>query len=818
MEVDWELSSELTFDSQGIRAACVISAETGNDNEMDDGNGDAKNDDKVGLNEFAIVTGNQGGNLCEFGIPSNTLTPSEYRHDHAVTALLPTLNGQGYISGCKDSSIRIFDRAHKLVTTLEGHDKPVTSLAYASTPAAASAAASDGKEQESTYLVSGSWDGTAKIWNLQNHSLIATLPDHENSVCVAGLVVPTANTNSNIIRVATGSAGIAQNNQISDHTVRIWSIDVRTGEVQKLSSKSNDHDGPIRDIALLPGADGTGGTLATCSNDGTVKLRSVEDGTPTSTLVFVQQQQQHPPMLLSVTSGQDILAAAAAEDGHVVIWNTNNHGGPQIILHPSCVWNIYSLPNGDIATCCQDGYLRIFTRATDRMAPMAERQKFAETVAEAHKKKTSGPSPDEVQKLPKWENNHEKWGKSEGQVQLFNKDGVAIAAQWSVASLTWIEVGQVMGSADGGAVSGVQYDHVFPVEIDQPGGGIVKLQIGYNNGENPFVAAQRFIDDHMLPQYHLNDIADFIRNRSGNETPTLGAGGNTSAAAAVATTGVPMVSYKYLPVPGYKSFELPSKTAATVLEKMKGKLKEFGKVSDEQMVHITNLTATLLATNRHHAVKVPKDELNVILDMIQRFPITEVFPALDLARLTVLIPDAADGPNSTYWGTVIDKAIALCNQDNLEGPPAVAIPMLSLRLFANCFRGGSGSFQAVTTRLDEVIACVNKFVTSTNKNVRLAVATVLYNVSKFLHSTKMRIDIGCELIRTVDTVLKLSPQIYETEAITRILISLGTASLSSNEAKETAKALYIISRVEMVASPHGDTAKAIAKEVYQSLS
>lgn len=41
---------------------------------------------------------------------------------------------------------------------------------------------------------------------------------------------------------------------------------------------------------------------------------------------------------------------------------------------------------------------------------------------------------------------------------------------------------------------GVAYDHVFPIEIEQPGGeGVKTLKIGYNIGDNPFLAAQAFI-------------------------------------------------------------------------------------------------------------------------------------------------------------------------------------------------------------------------------------------------------------------------------------------------------------------------------------
>lgn len=59
---------------------------------------------------------------------------------------------------------------------------------------------------------------------------------------------------------------------------------------------------------------------------------------------------------------------------------------------------------------------------------------------------SQGPSAVEIAALPKWEARHATLGKSEGQVQVFQRAGKAIAAQWSVASSIWIEVGEVRES------------------------------------------------------------------------------------------------------------------------------------------------------------------------------------------------------------------------------------------------------------------------------------------------------------------------------------------------------------------------------------
>lgn len=44
------------------------------------------------------------------------------------------------------------------------------------------------------------------------------------------------------------------------------------------------------------------------------------------------------------------------------------------------------------------------------------------------------------------------------------------------------------------------------------------LKLPYNNNDDPFVVAQRFIDEHQLPQDHLEQVAQFIITNS-NSAP-----------------------------------------------------------------------------------------------------------------------------------------------------------------------------------------------------------------------------------------------------------------------------------------------------------
>jgi phospholipase A-2-activating protein len=784
MQIEWELSQTFSsLDDQGIRTACVI-----------------ENEDNVNI---GIIVGTQGGSLCEFHVPSGTLQPIAFQHNHAVTAV--TSLRTHLVTACKDSVIRYFDatNAYECLGTFEGHTKPVTSLAWAQT-------------QKNYYLLSGSWDGTVKVWDWQRKVLLATLEGHENSTCVVAL----PSSQPNVLNIATGSAGVAVNNVIQDYQVRIWSVHVETGLVQLIHSVANDHQGPIRSIHCCNDS-----TLMTCSNDGTVVMRNMETGKATGTLVFVPQlgQQQQPPMLLSVTTSSDATTCiASAEDGHVVFWSLQDETSPQTILHPTTVWNVVPLPNGDVATCCDDGQLRVFTRATERIADLAEQEAFRQLVNQAHTK--SGPSSEEIAKLPKWEHQAQHRGTSEGQVQVFQKNGIAIAAQWSMASSIWIEVGQVVGSQGNdsngsGMIDGVHYDHVLPIEVDQTGGGVAQLLVGYNIGENTFVAAQRFLDAHQLPQYHLAQIADYIQQRVGTAPPTIGSAGSAGPAFNTmprATTGTPLVSYQHLPIAHAKAFDLTAATATTTLSKIQFKLEE-SLSDDSDRSTLASLVEVLGATQRYHVSHVTPQHWHFLQHCIQSLSPSLAFPALDLARMAVRHPDGIQ-----YNASSLVKAACEMDQSSfgtLSGPAAVAIPMLTLRLVANVLASNPNCLS--TSDRELLLACAARHVQSDNKNVRLSVATVLHNLVYSMQPTHDRqteeaTAVNCDtIISSIKDIL--TNRQYETEALLRTLQTLGTLVLSHANAKSIASSLYMASMVEPAASPHGDIAKACAKEVYAVL-
>ena len=412
---------------------------------------------------------------------------------------------------------------------------------------------------------------------------------------------------------------------------------------------------------------------------------------------------------------------AGAEDGTVAIWHPWSNGETQVVAHPGCVWGVAPMTvvgtsrSSDFVTACHDGNVRAFTRCPSGVASDSVLTSFRDAVSQSQASRSTGPSPDEVAKLPRWDMNALTQGRSEGQVQVFQRDGRAIAAQWSSASRTWIEVGEVTGTnANAGTLDGRRYDHVLPIEIDVPGGGVRTLRIGYNDGENPFVTAQAFIDEHSLDQGYLAQIADYIRQRAGETGPTLGAGGVTNAVSsgtAPPSSGPALLeattpTFEHLPMRGYKVFDAGVDKKG--LGKVLSKIREFNdavptdrKLGPGEAGDVLDaLSSTLSVTNRYHATTISDAELEIVHKMVTRWDVEHAFPALDLARATVLHPDAAGPKRRTYWEEILRSALDMCLGlgDGLVGE--VAVPMLTMRLIANSYKGGSGSADAAGNLVD----------------------------------------------------------------------------------------------------------------------
>lgn len=89
-------------------------------------------------------------------------------------------------------------------------------------------------------------------------------------------------------------------------------------------------------------------------------------------------------------------------------------------------------------------------------------------------------------------------------------------AQWSSADNSWTKIGEVtggVGTSQKQLYNGKEYDHVFDVDFKD---GAPKLKLPYNNGQNAYDAAQKFLIANELPLEYVDQVVDFIdKNTAG---------------------------------------------------------------------------------------------------------------------------------------------------------------------------------------------------------------------------------------------------------------------------------------------------------------
>eukprot|EP01032_Pedospumella_encystans_P017669 gene17669-20125_t len=491
--------------------------------------------------------------------------------------------------------------------------------------------------------------------------------------------------------IATTSTGESVNGKPANFKLRIW--DPSTGK--QVGDDIQDHAGSIRCIAPLPAIDG----FATTSNDGAVILRTIE-GQPIEVMTHPETEDGTAAFVfgccaLETEGGMEIVSCA--EDGSVLVWRDGEL--IQSLRHPCCVWAVKPLAGGDFLTCGDDGFLRIFSRdplktSSTQVAQLNE--EFQLEVDEAQRKRHKGPSAEEIAKAPKWEHRGTTPGRSADQVMVFNKDGEIIAAQWISGS--WVIVGTVTGSGDGGYVKEVWYDHVMPVEIEGPN-GVMALKLGHNNGENPFVAAQRFIDQNDMSQSYLNQIADWITARSGQTQPTLGGGGGgaqsaarnaSSAGSSSAASTVPVAAPRVFT---FKVVSLTTFDDVPPMTKLLSKVTEFSNAQTDpswtvDVGHLEALGKVLSETSYYHSSRLSVPQLQALLGPVLQWDEAQLFPLFDVLRVVAIHPGGAETLVSTELKSrllnVFHRALTLIG--SAEGEISFATVLTATRFVCNAVK------------------------------------------------------------------------------------------------------------------------------------
>ncbi|HKI17804.1 MAG TPA: WD40 repeat domain-containing protein, partial [Isosphaeraceae bacterium] len=233
-------------------------------------------------------------------------------HGRQVRALAVTGDGR-VVSGSDDGTVKLWDlNSGQEQSTLSGHGGRVRALAVTG----------DGR------VVSGSYDGTVKVWDLNSGQEQSTLSGH------GGRVRALAVTGDG--RVVSGS---------DDGTVKVW--DLNSGQEQRTLSG---HGGGVRALAL------TGdGRVVTGSDDGTVKVWDLASGHEERAL------SGHGGRVRALAMTGDGRVVSGSSDGTVKVWDLNSgHEQRTLSGHGGWVNTLALTGDGRVVSGSLDGTVKVW--------------------------------------------------------------------------------------------------------------------------------------------------------------------------------------------------------------------------------------------------------------------------------------------------------------------------------------------------------------------------------------------------------------------------------------------------------------------------
>lgn len=163
-----------------------------------------------------------------------------------------------------------------------------------------------------------------------------------------------------------------------------------------------------------------------------------------------------------------------------------------------------------------------------------------------------------------------------------------------------------------------------------------------------------------------------------------------------------------------------------------------------------------------------------------------MFPVLDILRLAVRHPQV----NERLCGEA--EGVQLCNHllslMRPEGRPANQL--LALRTLCNCFSGRHGQALLMSHR-EKVLLNSADLSAVCNKNIHIALASVVLNYASCLHS-QPDLEAKAQCLSVVSKALETA---QDKEAVFRLLVALGTTVASDQTAQDLARSLGVSSQI-----------------------
>lgn len=286
-----------------------------------------------------IVSGSADQTVKVWDAPSGQVARTLEGHTARVTSVALSADGKHIVSGSWDRTVKVWDASNgQEAHTLEGHTARVTSVAMSA----------DGQQ-----IVSGSWDGTVKIWDTSSGKETLTLKGHTDGVeMTEARRSHVFGNRAGILCIALSADGQRVVSGSQDGTVRVWDASSgdelitllgHTARVNSVALSADGNriisgslDGTVQvwnawsgeEILMLRGSTDEvtsvilstdGKRIVSGSSDGTVQVWDASTGQKTLTLM------EHTARVTSVAFSADArLLVSGSDDRTLKVWNAGS--------------------------------------------------------------------------------------------------------------------------------------------------------------------------------------------------------------------------------------------------------------------------------------------------------------------------------------------------------------------------------------------------------------------------------------------------------------------------------------------------------------
>lgn len=255
--------------------------------------------------------------------PSNTQLNNEY---HEINF---------YSGGIDEIIYRLSAKDGRIFSTYKGHKSAICNIKELS---------------EMNILISGSWDGSARIWDLKSSACKHILNSHQHAVTISIISQP----NTSEFFLLTGS---------QNKSLFLWKIP----EARLIKTIPNSHNDIIRSIGISKNIF-ENETLAaiTVSNDCTIKIWQLFLESGSENCILRNTKSHHESFIFDIkfSNIQTERFFTASDDCNVTVWKLENNFEVtllQNIVLTSAVWNLAEMNGIDsILTVSEDGICRVW--------------------------------------------------------------------------------------------------------------------------------------------------------------------------------------------------------------------------------------------------------------------------------------------------------------------------------------------------------------------------------------------------------------------------------------------------------------------------